>query len=161
VTHSYDDGLFSHSFHWINSNRYVDVVFNEVQFPALLRVFHINRVTKFRWIRSIIRLPHFISENISSWYNWSEFQVCFYYVLFSNNFDISTRDYVSVSALMPWHKAIWLRRICSLCSLCSISAVISFLHTAVSLLVSFVKVAACATCWSLVGRSLAEYLCVI
>jgi len=88
------------------------------------------------------------------------FKSVFVYVLFSNNFDISTRNFVSVSALKQWHNAMWLRGTRWLCGLGCISAAISFLDTGVSLLVNFLKAAASATCWSLVGKCPVERLCV-
>jgi len=88
------------------------------------------------------------------------FKSVFVYVLFSNYFDISTRNYVSVSAPKQWHNAMWLQGNRWLCGLGCISAAISFLDTGVYFLVSFVKAAASVTCWSLVGRSPAERLCV-
>jgi len=50
----------------------------------------------------------------------------FVYALLSNNFEISTRDYVSVSAHMQWQNAMWLRRTYWLCGLSCRSAGISF-----------------------------------
>jgi len=43
-------------------------------------------------------------------------------MLFTNYFDISTRNYVSVSTLKQWHNALWLRGNRWLCGLGCICA---------------------------------------
>jgi hypothetical protein len=59
----------------------------------------------------------------------------FVYVLLCNYFDISTLDYVSVSAQMQLQNAMWLRRTCWLCGLSCRSAAVSFLGSRVRTLI--------------------------